>query len=1470
MESNDKVLRLGIDVGSTTVKLVILDPETGEMLHSVYRRHHARQAETAAGLLREAAALFPETSFRAAVCGSGGKPVARRLGVPFIQEVVANAAAVCELYPEARTAIELGGQDAKIVFFEEDESGALQATDMRMNGSCAGGTGAFIDEIASLLDIAPEEYEAMAAAGTHVFDISGRCGVFAKTDIQPLLIQGAAREDIALSAFHAIAKQTIGGLSQGLEMKPPIIFEGGPLTFHPALIDVFAERLGLSEDQIIIPDHPETIVALGTAMAVDKLFPDMEETLTLPEMEERLLMEDPGGEEARKAPPFFESREEYVAFMARHVAVRRETEEPVVEDGKLRVWLGIDSGSTTSKMVLMDDNERVIDTYYSPNQGRALEVVRDGLQSFFNKYDKAGIQLEILGAGTTGYGEKMLAAAFGADFHIVETVAHAQACTHYFPDATFLLDIGGQDMKAVWLDDGIITNIMLNEACSSGCGSFLETFAANLDIPVEEIAGAAFSSSSPAALGSRCTVFMNSTIITEQRAGRTPEDIMAGLCRSIIENVFTKVVRISDTASLGSYIVVQGGTFRNEAVLRALEEYLDRDVTLSPYSGEMGALGAALLTKQYIEENGYADGKGTSFIGREALESFSYETRTGVQCPRCANHCARTVISFSTGEHWITGNRCERGETLTPEELESLDGNESVPEETVREAPEKTAQGEDLFAEREKMLFQMYPCQTENAKNETIGLPRVLEFWDSMPFWSTFFRALGYRVKFSRPSSRKMYEEGLQFVASDTVCFPAKLAHGHIMDLAEQGVDRIFMPYVMHMPPEGVDKQSPYVCSVVMGYPMVIRNSQDPETRYGIPFDTPVFHWFAVNDRKKQICRYARETLGVSAQEAERAFNQAENAIESFRAALRERAEKIIADARERNTFAVVLAGRPYHTDPLVSHGISKLFTRKGISVLTVDSLPDLEKQELKNTRIEITNNFHTRMLAGAKVAAGNDALEYVQLVSFGCGHDAVLSDEIVRIMTSMSDKPPLVLKIDESDAAGSLSIRVQSFIETVNIRRKRQAGAIAEVKPLPAPSPYKFYKADKKRRTILIPNISAEETTIMCGILEKENLIIQPVPVGGLEQIRLGKKYVHNDICFPCQMVIGELLSALIEGDYDQDEVAVGMVKFQCDCRMSHYAGLLRKGLDSAGFERVPVVTTDMGDSKDMHPGVMLLGVSAALEAIWSFCMLDILTELARKIRPYEVVPGETDRVYHACVDKVADGIRSGISQARKNFSDCIDDMAKIEYDRSTLKPMVFVTGELLVTYHTGSNFNIERYLEQNGMETAFPRFTDQLRKDFRATECEISQYHANIFPYPFAVTWLFDTIVKRLEKTAVRHPLYERSMRPKDMYKGVSDIIPETLSCGEGWLMAAEIAHYAERGVKSFVILQPFGCLPNHICGRGTIKKLKERYPGISILPLDLDPDTSYANVENRLQMLIMNRSEDVPSEEQPEKTG
>ena len=1467
LEETDRELRFGLDVGSTTVKLVAVDATTGEMLFSRYVRHHAHLAETAADVIDEAIEELGDYSpadgsaLPMAVCGSGGRPLAQTLGVPYIQEVVANAEAVMRLYPQTSCAIELGGQDAKVLFFETDEeTGRMRASDMRMNGSCAGGTGAFIDEIAKLMNVTPENFDAMAAKGTKAYDVSGRCGVFAKTDIQPLLSQGAAREDLCLSTFHAIAKQVIGGLAQGLELTAPILFEGGPLTYNPTLVRVFCERLKLGEGEAIVPEHPETIVARGAALAYDRLSERLragspsstaasresaEPVRSLSEAGKRLV-------EMAKAPaktgghvekPLFSSDEERDAFMARHTSELRETEEPSLAPGTpeepatLPVYLGIDSGSTTSKFVFMDDGRRVIDRFYAHNDGEPLAVLRRGLLAAEESWLERGYRIDVRAMGSTGYGENLVARAFGADVHTVETIAHAKGCTAYIPDATFVLDIGGQDMKAIWLKDGVVTDIMLNEACSSGCGSFLENFATNLNVTAEGIAEAAFRSENPAKLGSRCTVFMTSAVVNAQREGKSSDDILAGLTRSIVENVFTKVVRVSNFDMLGERIVVQGGTFKNMAVLRSLEEYLGRDVTLAPYPGEMGAVGAALLAREHVQAAG--EGAASEFIGFSGLRDFSMRKKDGVHCKGCQNECALTVTRFSNGKTWVSGNRCERGA--------------SQGESKANEAP-------DVFAMRAQLVMKLYDCNPVLPENGVrIGLPRVLEFWDSMPFWTTFLRVLGYTPVISHESSHALFEQGLRHVASDTVCLPAKMVHGHIHDLAEQKVDRIFFPHVMHMPPEGVDKKSPYACSILMGYPTVIANFQPPEKLYGIPYDNPVFHWFSEKDRHDQIVQWAQSSLDVSAETAESAYEQGGKALASFRSELEGQATAVIRETEERGGFCVVLAGRPYHTDPYLSHDISRHFATRGVPVIPVDALPGLREVDLSHTRVEITNNFHSRMLAGAKLAAANPTLEYAQIVSFGCGHDAVLTDEITRILHEVGDKHPLILKVDESEASGSLGIRIQSFIETIRERRELMPEGSRDGLPreLPDAYPAKFTKEDKKKRTVIVPNISHEVSLLFEGLLKREGFTPELVPVGTIDQIKLGKRYTHNDICFPCQMVIGEAIDALRAGGWEdrQDEVAVGMVKFQCDCRLSHYGALLRKALDAAGFEGVAVLTTDGGDSKNMHPGTMLLEPKGVIPALWAFMMLDILTDLKHKIRPYELVEGSTNQLYESSVRAIAKGLERGLTPAIRAFSKALDDFKELPYDRSHPKPRVLVTGELLVTYHPGSNFAIEDYLESCGMETIFPRVTSQLRKDFSAQASQYKDFDADTDPSGVIVGKMFDMAQTTMERIARKHPLFTPEPSPNELYEGVSDFVPKTLSAGEGWLMAAEIAHFAEEGVRSFVILQPFGCIPNHVAGRGLTKALKDRYPQIQILPLDLDPDTSFANIENRLQMLVMN---------------
>ncbi|MBQ2776662.1 MAG: 2-hydroxyacyl-CoA dehydratase, partial [Peptococcaceae bacterium] len=1119
-------------------------------------------------------------------------------------------------YPQTRTAIELGGQDAKVIFFHYDEKEQqLITSDMRMNGSCAGGTGAFIDEVAAILQIASDEFETLAAQGRMVHAISGRCGVFAKTDIQTILNNGGSKADIALSAFHAIAKQTIGGLAQGLELKAPIIFEGGPLTYNPTLIRVFAERLELQPEDIIIPEHADTIVARGAAIALDELFPLTDGDaggVSLVEAIQSLYVPIVAAELEQRIPTakYFASEEDCVLWREAHKAP--EVVQPDLHDGDiLPVYIGIDAGSTTSKLVLLNESEQVIDRFYANNQGDPIAVVQRGLMTLYQKYRDMGVTLQVLGMGTTGYGEYLLHAAFGGDYHTVETVAHAAAACHYVPDVSFILDIGGQDMKAIWVADGVVTNIMLNEACSSGCGSFLEKFADNLHIPVEQIADAAFRAERPANLGSRCTVFMNSNIITEQKNGCTADDIMAGLCRSIIQNVFTKVVRISNTASLGNKIVVQGGTFKNDAVLRALEQYLECEVIRAPYAGEMGAIGAALLTKAHMKESG---AKESLFIGFAQLSDFTYTQSSDVPCPFCVNHCNRTVVHFSNGKSYVTGNRCERGEIL---------GN---PQDTsVREQVKQIKRAKDtvanLYQIREQLSFQQYDAPKLCAPRDiAIGLPRVLYNWEYMPFWHTFWQALGFDVVLSDFSTRPMYESGLPAVVSDTECFPAKLVHGHLRNLAEKKVDRIFMPSITTMKSENTAATSESMCALVKGYPIIIRNSDNPEQNWDIPFDSPLFHWYEHADREYQLCSYMQETFGISAELTRKAIAAGDQAQMQFDTALKAEGQKVLDGVMQNGSYAVVLASRPYQNDALVNHNLPEMFTSMGIPVLTADALPEVNRVDLSMSRLDIVNNFHARMLSSAILAAKSPHLEYVQVVSFGCGHDAYLSDEIIRLMNEISGKNPLILKLDESEAAGPLRIRVRSFVETAAQRRNTHTAFT--VSALLDPYPVKFTKIHRKEKTVLVPNTSHAFSRIMAAALNKQRLKAEPLPIGREEAIRLGKQYVHNDICFPAQIVIGEAIEALRSGKYDVDNTAIAMGKYIGCCRLTHYSALLRKAMDDAGFPQVPILTNDDKDERDLHPGYRM-SLAASMNIAFAMPVIDILEELLRKIRPYELVPG-------------------------------------------------------------------------------------------------------------------------------------------------------------------------------------------------------------------------------------------------------
>lgn len=1458
MKATDNLnLWVGMDVGSTTVKIAVVDPADGSLLHSRYLRHNALQAETVTQLLEEAHSIFAGAEFRVAFCGSGGHPFANCTSAFFVQEVVANALAVRKLHPESRVAIELGGQDAKVVFFEKDPTtGKLIASDMRMNGSCAGGTGAFIDQVAELLRVKTEDFEALASRGTKTYEISGRCGVFAKTDIQPLLNQGVSKEDIALSSLHAIAKQTIGGLAQGMEIKAPVIFEGGPLTFNPTLVRVFKERLGLKDGEAILPASAEILVAWGAALSVGAMYVDKPNQYVREKSLDALrhFLEKRQQEVSNEGIPFFETDADLVAFKERfHQPIPPLARFPA--GTTLDVYLGIDAGSTTTKFVFLNEQLEVVDSFYSSNQGDPLQVLKDALNAIRDRYEEYGVTLNILGVGTTGYGELLFGRALHADFHTVETVAHARAAQSIHPDVSFILDIGGQDMKAISVTDGVVTGIILNEACSSGCGSFIETYARSLGIPMEKIAEMAFRSTNPSKLGSRCTVFMNSSIITEQRDGKKPEDLIAGICRSIIENVFTKVIRMRNLDTLGTKVVVQGGTFRNDAVLRAFEQYTGIAPTRPERPGEMGAIGVAILTREFVKRKLQENPEWKStFIGLEAMASFSWDKSPGQICTFCSNSCNRTVITFSDGNQHVTGNRCERGEITT-------DPNSAETRKVVAAIAKRMQAIPDMIKETNRYLMRDWSELKALPDNGiTIGIPRALEFWSSMPFWRTVYKALGFKVVVSRQSDYGLFEEGLNSVPSDTVCFPAKLAHGHILDLVSKKVDRIFYPLMMAIPTEHKYDKATAVCPVVQGYGIVVNHSDEPLHRHGIPMDQPIFHWTSPELRRSQTLRFFVKNYGLPALAVKAAIRAGEKSLLDFREIQQADGKRIIEQARAEGKFVVVMGGRPYHNDLLVNHHVASHFTAQGIPVITLESLPGVYEQDLRvNTRMEVYNSFHSRLISGAMLVAQDPVLELVQIVSFGCGHDATISDELIRIMRDRSDKELLVLKLDEGDVRGPLSIRVKSFIETVRGRRNKE---VSKTQKVPTDLfPTKFTIADKKKRTILVPNLSVGFAFLCKRIFEEQGYITEQLPLADERAFALGKKFVHNDICFPAQVNIGEALLWLeTHPEHSLDNVAFALAKNCENCRAGQYPVLARKALDEAGYGCVPIVTTGK-DTKDMHPGFEA-NLDFRLRILWGIAFMDAIEAMVRQTRPYEINPGQAQQVYELYLTKVLSEAVVDRKRALRTFEECVKAFNAIPIDRSIRRPRVAVLGEILMKYHPSANGFVENYLEKHGLEVIQPGMLDFFRRDELVRKERV---------YRGAIenrikNWLIGTVSEIYYKKAAnsvgkifkKFHLYEHHADCYEMAKKIDGIMDVTYNTGECWLIPAEIVSLAENGVNSFVVLQPFGCLANHISGRGLTKALKNRFPHVQIMSLDYDPDTSFANVENRLQMLIINAKE------------
>ena len=1438
---------VGIDVGSTTTKIVVMQTGNSDykVVFSNYERHHADQLKSVLEILKKFDEKMPAQKVRVCLTGSGAKPIAESLGVPFAQEVAANAIALQKKYEKVGTAIELGGQDAKMIFFKESETDHMRSvSDMRMNGSCAGGTGAFIDEIASVLKVPVEEFNALAAKGEHVYDISGRCGVYAKTDIQPLLNQGAAKEDLALSAFHAIAKQTIGGLAQGLEIESPVAFEGGPLTFNPVLVRVFSERLQLEKEDILIPEHPELMIATGAALSLKEMFAGSKK-VAVADILKKLEQIQQQKEEAKKngtnisleneekARPFFASVEEKAAFEKEHEKKKITWKKP--QKGEVvRGYLGIDAGSTTTKFVLLSDNEEILDSFYAPNEGDPLKVAKQALIDLRERYKEAGAELEILSAGTTGYGEMLFSKAFDIKNHTVETVAHARAAEKYIQDASFILDIGGQDMKAIWLENGVITNILLNEACSSGCGSFIETFAKSLNFSVQDFAREALFAQNPIDLGTRCTVFMNSKVKQAQKEGASVADISAGLACSVIKNALYKVIKVSDATELGRHIVVQGGTFYNDAVLRSFERIANCEAIRPDIAGIMGAFGAALIARER-----YSADQETTMLSIEKINELKYST-TMANCKGCTNSCRLTINKFSGGRQYISGNRCERG-------IGKEKNKDHIP---------------NLFEYKYKRIFGYQPLPQDEAIRGEVGIPRVLNMFENYPFWYTFFTQLKYRVVLSPTSSRKIYELGIESIPSESECYPAKLAHGHVTWLLRHGVKFIFYPCIPYERTEFPEAINHYNCPIVTSYAENIKNNVDELQDDSITFRNP---FLAFTSEKVLADGLVKEFSGLPEDEVRAAVHAGWEELGAARRDMQKKGEETLQYMKETGRRGIVLAGRPYHIDPEIHHGIPDMINSYGLCVLTEDSVSHLAPLE-RPLRVNDQWMYHTRLYAAANYVKTRDDLDLIQLNSFGCGLDAVTTDEVYEILTR-SGKIYTCLKIDEVNNLGAARIRVRSLLAALRAHDRKQA--VREILPSSIQKPV-FTKEMRKDYTILCPQMSPIHFSLLQPAFNAAGYNLEVLPNDNKEAVDVGLKYVNNDACYPSLMVVGQIMQALLSGKYDLNKVAVIMSQTGGGCRASNYIGFIRRALEKADMTQIPVISINLSGLEE-NPGFKITP-DLAIRLCYAAEFGDIMMKCIYRMRPYEQKKGTTDRI-HKKWEKICIDFVSAKHLSHTRFKQICRTMIR-DFDHIPItdekKPRVGIVGEILVKFLPAANNHLAELLESEGAEPVVPDLIDFFCYCFYNTNFKVEHLGFKKSSSMLGntgiklINWLRSAAVAEFKKSEHFDPPAD----VRDLAKYASPIVSCGNQTGEGWFLTGEMMELIHSDVYNIVCIQPFACLPNHIVGKGVIKAIRKEYPKANIVAVDYDPGASEVNQLNRIKLMLSTANKNLKQEPNGEK--
>jgi len=1398
----NNLFHLGIDIGSTTVKVVILN-DNEDIVYSRYERHYADIKRKLQQMLHNAYKVLRDAQLTVMITGSGGMNIANSMGMAFIQEVVAATKAIKTYYPETDVAIELGGEDAKITYFSD-------GIEQRMNGTCAGGTGSFIDQMATLLKVDAAGLNELAQNYKVIYPIAARCGVFAKTDVQPLLNEGVAREDVAVSVLQAVVIQTISGLACGRPIKGNVAFLGGPLSFLSELRKRFIETLKLSEDQVIFPENSQLYVAIGAALSSFG-----EDSIPFRELINRLEEhENASNAETARLAPLFASEEEYQSFKLRHSksAVKRRELSSFEGD----CFLGVDAGSTTTKIALIDGEGSLLYTYYGSNEGSPLKSTVRALKELYALMPQ---KARIVNSTVTGYGEGLLKAALNIDIGEIETVAHYKAAEFFCPGVDFILDIGGQDMKCLKIKDGVIESILLNEACSSGCGSFLDTFASSLDMTIGAFAEEALAAEKPVDLGSRCTVFMNSRVKQAQKEGAAVGDISAGLSYSVIKNALFKVIKVKSPEEMGERIVVQGGTFYNDAVLRSFEILSGREAIRPDISGIMGAFGAALLARER-----YSESHSTSLLGAGQLMNFNLETVVS-RCGLCSNNCLLTINRFGNGESFISGNRCERG-------AGKAKGHNSLP---------------NLFDYKYKRLFKYKPLDIEQAKRGVVGIPRVLNMFENYPFWFTFFTELGFRVELSDRSSNKVYEMGIETIPSESVCYPGKLVHGHIMDLISKGVKFVFYPSITHELQEQKNADNHFNCPIVVSYPEVVKNNIDALREENVLFMKPFLPY---DDEERMIDRLKEELkpLKIGSMEIRESVYLAYEEQESFKRDIRKAGEEALRIVRDKGIKGIVLAGRPYHVDPQINHGIPEMINSLGMAVLTEDSIAHLGKVE-RPLRVVDQWAYHSRLYAAASFVAEQRNLELVQLNSFGCGLDAVTTDQVQEILHANS-KIYTTIKIDEGNNLGAARIRLRSLKATMDERDNNgyeQKRIDNRYRKVP------FTKKMKEKHTILVPQLSPVHFQFLEEAFRLSGYNMVVLPSKDSAAVDEGLKYVNNDACYPAIIVIGQLIEALKSGEYDLNNTSVMISQTGGGCRATNYIGFLRKALRDAGFENIPVISLNaLGMEK--NPGFKLT-FDLLKKAVMGLIYGDLLMNVLYRVRPYERIKGSANKLYEKWAEICRDSLRYADRQTfRAIIREVVKEFEKLEIVNE-LKPKVGLVGEILVKFHPTANNNVVNLVEAEGAEAVMPGLTDFLL------------YSAYGLDYKYK--YLSGSRLSQiLGNTAIRIiEFYRRAYidaisgsyrfyKPKtikEIAEGASTVVSLGHQTGEGWFLTGEMVELIHSGVKNIICMQPFACLPNHVTGKGMVKELKRVYPGTNIVAIDYDPGASEVNQLNRIKLMI-----------------